>query len=171
MATLLSGLVGGLVATIAMTMFMMALGVDSPPPTAALWAKFVGDKEPEAYMMPGMALHMMYGIGPGGAFALIATTAGLGVDTLTGALLWALGFAAVLTVVGMVFWMRVVLAMEPKPRGYVRAVPRRLRRRPRWESYIPPLLKHSVTPGFRPSSSPSAPTPPTRSTSERPLRR
>jgi|SRR6056297_3101126 len=90
MATLLSGLVGGLVATIAMTMFMMALGV----------------------------------------------------DTLTGALLWALGFAAVLTIVGMVFWMRVVLAMEPKPRGYVRAVPRRLRRRPRWESYIPPLVNY-----------------------------
>jgi hypothetical protein len=99
-----------------MTMFMMALGDDSPPPTAALWAKFVGSEGPEAYMMPGMALHMMYGIGAGGAFALIATTAGLGVDSLTGALIWALAFAAVLTVFGMVFWMRVVLAMEPEPK-------------------------------------------------------
>ena len=116
MVTLLSGLVGGLAATVAMTMFMMALGDDSPPPTAALWAKFVGSEGPEAYMMPGMALHMMYGIGAGGAFALIATTAGLGVDSLTGALIWALAFAAVLTVFGMVFWMRVVLAMEPEPK-------------------------------------------------------
>lgn len=116
MITLLSGLVGGLVATIVMTMFMMLLGDDSPPPTAALWAKYIGDEGPAAYMMPGMALHMMYGIGAGGAFALIATTAGLGVDTLAGALVWALAFAAVLTVVGMVFWMRVVLAMEPEPK-------------------------------------------------------
>lgn len=116
MVTLLTGLVGGLVATVAMTMFMMALGDDSPPPTAALWATYVGDEDPESYMIQGMALHMLYGIGAGGAFALIATTAGLGVDTLAGALLWALGFAVVLTVVGMVFWMRVVLAMEPEPK-------------------------------------------------------
>ena len=116
MVTLLSGLVGGLVATVAMTMFMMALGDDSPPPTAALWAKYVGDEGPEAYMMPGMALHMLYGIGAGGAFAAIASAAGLGVGTLSGALLWALVFAAVLTVFGMVFWMRVVLSMEPEPK-------------------------------------------------------
>lgn len=43
MVTLLSGLVGGLLATIGMTMFVMALGDDSPS-TAALWEKFVVDK-------------------------------------------------------------------------------------------------------------------------------
>jgi hypothetical protein len=46
MVNILSGLVGGLVATIVMTIFMMGLGDDSPPPTAALWAKSVGDGGP-----------------------------------------------------------------------------------------------------------------------------
>lgn len=115
MVTLLNGLASGFVATVVMTMFMMALGDDSPPPTAALWAKFVGDRGPEAYMPQGMALHMLYGIGAGGAFAVLTTVAGLGVGTLTGALLWAVAYAVVLTLVGMVFWMKIVLAMEPQP--------------------------------------------------------
>ena len=115
MVTVVNGLVGGLIATIVMTIFMMALGDDSPPPTAALWAKFVGDEGPEAYMPQGMILHMLYGTGAGGAFAVITTVAGLGVGSLTGTLLWAVAYAVVLSLVGMVFWMKIVLAMEPKP--------------------------------------------------------
>jgi len=117
MVSILSGLVGGLLATIVMTMFMMALGDDSPPPTAALWAKYVGDGAPESYMMQGMALHMMYGIVAGGAFAVGVTALGLGVGAgaLTTSLLWAVVYGLVLTVVGAAVWMRVVLAMEPKP--------------------------------------------------------
>lgn len=64
MATILGGLIGGLLATIAVTVFIMTLGDDSPPPTAALWSKFVGDEPPEEYVLPGMVLHMLYGIGP-----------------------------------------------------------------------------------------------------------
>jgi hypothetical protein len=117
MVSALNGLVGGLLATIVMTMFMMALGDDSPPPTAALWAKYVGDGAPDEYMMQGMALHMMYGVGAGVAFAVGATALGLGVGTgaLGGTLLWAVAYGVVLTVVGAVFWMRIVLAMEPEP--------------------------------------------------------
>lgn len=115
MATLFNGLASGFVATFVMTMFMMALGDDSPPPTAALWAKYVGDEGPEAYMPQGMALHMLYGIGAGGAFAVLTGAAALGVGTLTGALLWGVAYAVVLTLVGMVFWMKVVLAMDPEP--------------------------------------------------------
>ncbi|MBX0325515.1 hypothetical protein EGH21_21045 [Halomicroarcula sp. F13] len=117
MVSILSGLVGGLVATIVMTMFMMALGDDSPPPTAALWAKYVGDEGPESYMMQGMALHMLYGIGAGAVFAVVVTALGFGVGpgALTTSLLWAVVYGLVLTVVGAVFWMRVVLAMEPEP--------------------------------------------------------
>ena len=115
MVSILSGLIGGLLATIVMTVFMMALGDDSPPPTAALWAKYVGDEGPESYMMQGMALHMMYGIVAGGAFAVGVTALGLGVATLTSGLLWAVVYGLLLTVVGAVFWMRVVLAMEPEP--------------------------------------------------------
>jgi hypothetical protein len=117
MVSVLSGLAGGLLATIVMTVFMVALGDDSPPPTAALWAKYVGDGAPDDYMMQGMALHMMYGIGAGAAFAVGAAALGLGVGAgaLTGTLLWALAYGVVLTVVGAVFWMKVVLAMGPEP--------------------------------------------------------
>jgi hypothetical protein len=116
MVTVLNGLVSGFVATGVMTIFMLGLGDDSPPPTAALWAKFVGEQGPEAYMPQGMALHMLYGIGAGGAFAVMASTADLGVGTLTGGVLWGVGYAVVLTVVGMVFWMKIVLAMNPEPK-------------------------------------------------------
>jgi len=115
MVTLLNGVTSGFVATVAMTMFMMALGDDSPPPTAALWAKFIGDHGPESYMPQGTALHMLYGTGAGGAFGVLTGVVGLGVASLTGALLWAVAYAVVLTLVGMIFWMRVVLAMEPQP--------------------------------------------------------
>ena len=116
MVTVLNGLVSGFVATGVMTIFMLGLGDDSPPPTASLWAKFVGEQGPEAYMPQGMALHMLYGIGAGGAFAVMASTADLGVGTLTGGVLWGVGYAVVLTVVGMVFWMKIVLAMNPEPK-------------------------------------------------------
>jgi len=116
MVTLLSGLVGGLLATIVMTMFMMALGDDSPPPTAQLLAKYVGDGPAEEYMMPGMALHMMYGIGAGVAFVLVVPALGFGLETLLTAVAFGAAYGIVLTVVGMVLWMRVVLAMEPDPK-------------------------------------------------------
>ncbi|MUV85458.1 hypothetical protein GJ631_02385 [Natronomonas sp. CBA1123] len=116
MVTLLSGLVGGLLATIVMTMFMMALGDDSPPPTAQLWAKYVGDGPAEEYMMPGMALHIMYGIGAGVAFVLVVPALGFGLETLLTAVAFGAAYGIVLTVVGMILWMRVVLAMEPDPK-------------------------------------------------------
>lgn len=117
MVSVLTGLVAGLVATIVMTAFMMALGDDSPPPTAALWARYVGDEGPEAYMMQGMALHVLYGALAGGAFVLLATVAGLGVGpgALATTLGIAVGYGIVLTVVGAAFWMKVVLGLDPEP--------------------------------------------------------
>lgn len=53
--TFINGLAGGIVATIVMTVFMMALGDDSPPPTALFWSQYVGDGGPEEYMMQGMS--------------------------------------------------------------------------------------------------------------------
>ena len=118
MVSILTGLIAGLIATVVMTMFMMAMGDDSPPPTAALWAKYVGDEEPEAYMKQGMLLHMLYGTGAGVAFAVGATAFGLdvGAGVLVGSVLWGLAFGLVLMVGGMVFWMQIVLAMEPDPK-------------------------------------------------------
>jgi len=68
-------------------------------------------------MMQGMVLHLLYGIGAGAVFAVVATVAGLGVGAgaVGTTLLWAVVYGLVLTAVGAVFWMRVVLAMEPEP--------------------------------------------------------
>lgn len=113
-ATLVNGLAGGIVATIVMTVFMLALGDDSPPPTAALWAKYVGDGPPADYMMPGMALHMLYGLGAGVVFALAVPLLGIGV-TLATAVGLGIAYGLALTVVGAVLWMCIVLGMEPEP--------------------------------------------------------
>lgn len=85
MVTILSALVGGFVATIVMTVFMMTMGDDSPPPTALLWSKYVGDSDPDQYMMQGMALHLIYGTVAGGVFAGLVSALGLSVATLAGA--------------------------------------------------------------------------------------
>ncbi|MFC4408785.1 hypothetical protein [Haloarchaeobius iranensis] len=110
--TLLSGLAGGLVATILMTVFMLTLGDDSPPPTAALWAKFVGSAGPEAYVPQGMVLHLLYGVGAGAAFAL-ALPLVVGEVSLATAVALALAYAVGLTIVGAVVWMKGVLGVDP----------------------------------------------------------
>lgn len=114
MVTLLSGAVGGLVATIVMTVFMMILGDDSPPPTALFWSKYVGDGTPEDYMMQGMVLHLIYGIIAGAVYVLLVPIVGLSVATVGSSVLWGLGWGVVLFVFGAAFWLMMVLGMEPE---------------------------------------------------------
>lgn len=117
MVTLIDGLVGGVVATIVMTVFMMLLGDDSPPPTALFWSKYVGDGDPDGYMMQGMVLHMLYGIVAGGVFAILATALGfVSVATIGSALLWGLAYGVALFVGAAMFWMNLVLDMDPEPK-------------------------------------------------------
>lgn len=117
MVTLVSGLVGGLVATIVMTAFMMALGDDSPPPTALFWAKYVGDGPPEEFMMQGIVLHMLYGTIAGGVLVAVAPLLGfVSLAGFTSAVLWALVYGFVLFVVAAVFWMNVVLDIDAGPK-------------------------------------------------------
>lgn len=116
MTSLLAGLVGGLIATIVMTAVMMVMGDGGPPPTAQLLAKFV-DGDPEDYAMPGMALHLVYGIVAGVVLAGIVVLGDpmVGVELGSIAVATALGLAygIALMVVGMGFWMRLVIGMEP----------------------------------------------------------
>jgi hypothetical protein len=117
MVTLIDGLAGGIVATIVMTAFMMTLGDDSPPPTAAFYAKYIGDGTPDDYMPQGMFLHMMYGLGAGVAFAYLGV-ADLFLFTpvnLMNGLANGLAYGAVLFVGAAVFWMNIVLDMDPEP--------------------------------------------------------
>jgi len=111
--TLLGGLAGGIVATVVMTVFMMTLGDDSPPPTALFWSTYVGDGDPDEYVMPGMALHMLYGIGAGVALAAALLATGFGdisILTLVGV---GLGYGVVLFVGAAAFWMNLVLGLNP----------------------------------------------------------
>ncbi|WP_396611775.1 DUF6789 family protein [Haloferax sp. S1W] len=115
MASILAGLVGGLLATVAMTALMMAIGDGSPPPTANFWSKFVGDEPPDEYMMQGMVLHLLYGTVAGIVFVLVVPLV-LSVSTLTAGIIAGIAYALVLFVVAAVFWMRLVLGMEPEMR-------------------------------------------------------
>lgn len=112
--TLLGGLVGGLVATIVMTVFMTTLGDDAPPPTALFVSKYLGDGKPSEYMMPGMALHILYGIGAGIVLAVLLPLAGVGDIELLTAVGIGVGYGFVLFVGAAAFWMNVVLGLEPE---------------------------------------------------------
>lgn len=112
MASVLAGLAGGLVATIVMTIVMMVMGDGGPPPTAALVAKFSGG-DPEDYAMPGMILHFVYGIVAGAVFAIGVPLIGLSLGSIAVAIGLGLVYGIVLMIGGMVFWMRMIIGMEP----------------------------------------------------------
>jgi len=113
--TLLNGLLGGLLATIVMTAFMMTLGDDSPPPTALFWSQYVGDAGPKEYMMQGMVLHFLYGVGAGAVLAAVLPEVGFETVELLEAVGIGLGYGFVLFVVAAVFWMNIVLDLDPEP--------------------------------------------------------
>jgi hypothetical protein len=114
MASVIAGLVGGVVATIVMTIAMMVMGDGGPPPTARLVAKFAGG-DPEDYAMPGLALHLIYGIVAGGVFAVGVPAIGLDLGSLGIAIALGVVYGIVLMIGGMVFWMRMVIGLEPEP--------------------------------------------------------
>ena len=112
MASVIAGLAGGVVATIVMTIAMMMMGDGGPPPTAALVTKFAGG-EPEDYAMPGMALHFVYGIVAGAVFAVGVPLIGLSLGSIGVAIGLGLVYGIVLMIGGMMFWMRMIIGMEP----------------------------------------------------------
>lgn len=99
-------------ATIVMTAVMMAMGDGGPPPTAALVAKFTGG-DPADYAMPGMILHLVYGIVAGAVFAVGVPLLGLSLGSIGVAIGLGLVYGIVLMIGGMAFWMRGVIGMEP----------------------------------------------------------
>jgi len=112
MTSVIAGLAGGLVATIIMTIVMMVLGQGGPPPTAGLVSKFAGG-EPEAYAMPGMVLHLIYGVVAGAVFAVGVPLAGLDFGSIAVTIGLGLVYGIVLMIGGMMFWMRMIIGMEP----------------------------------------------------------
>jgi hypothetical protein len=113
--TILNGLVGGVLATILMTVLMMALGDDSPPPTALFLATYVGDGDAVEYMLPGLLLHLLYGTGAGVVLAAVMPAVGFETASLIESLGIGLGYGVLLFVGAAVFWMNIVLDMDPEP--------------------------------------------------------
>jgi hypothetical protein len=111
MPTVLGGLVGGLVATVAMSVVMRATG-GGPPPSANLLAKFRGGS-PDEYALPGMVLHLLYGTGAGAVFVPLVDATGAAVEGLAAWTAAGLVWGVVLLVGGAVGWVRGVIGMEP----------------------------------------------------------
>jgi len=63
------GVLGGLVATVLMTLYRFPL-FRALPPTAEFWAMYVAGGEPEQYPAKGLLLHLLYGGVGGGIFGL-----------------------------------------------------------------------------------------------------
>lgn len=112
MATILSGLLGGLVGSVATGAMLLATG-DEPSPAAVMWAKYLGDGDPANYETHGLAVHLVYGALAGAVFVAVAGALSLGIGSLVGALLWAVVWSAFLVVVGAGLWMKVVLGVDP----------------------------------------------------------
>lgn len=112
MVSVIAGLAGGTAATIVMTIVMMMMGDGGPPPTAALVAKFAGG-DPADYAMPGMVLHLGYGVVAGAVFAVGVPLVGLSLGSIGVAVGLGLVYGVVLMIGGMVFWMRIVIGMDP----------------------------------------------------------
>jgi len=64
------GVVSGAFATSVMTVFRTPIS-RSPPPTARLWARLLGDGGPSEYVGRGLLLHLCYGAGAGGLFGAL----------------------------------------------------------------------------------------------------
>jgi hypothetical protein len=107
MTSVIAGLAGGLAATIVMTVLMRVMSDGGPPPTAGLVSTFAGG-EPEDHAMPGMVLHLVYGIVAGGVFAVGAPVIGVEFESIAVAVGLGLLYGVVL-----MFWMRAVIGMEP----------------------------------------------------------
>lgn len=116
MATVLSGLVGGLLGAIVTAAVMRAAG-DEPGPSASVWAMYLGDGNPAHYVVEGMATHAVYGAVAGAVFALFAGGLALGLSTVGGALVGAVVWSAVLAVVAVGFWSMVVIGETPDARS------------------------------------------------------
>lgn len=70
--SLARGCVGGLAATVVMTVYRMPV-FKALPPTAEFWARFVSGGEVEQHFGPGLLLHLFYGLVGGAVYGVLAS--------------------------------------------------------------------------------------------------
>lgn len=110
------GCVGGLIATVVMTLYRMPI-FRALPPTAEFWAQYVGGGEAEEYPLVGFVLHLLYGAAAGAAFgpafAALDSRTSVGRDELgVGA---GLTYGLVLSAFGSRVLLRRLLGRELEP--------------------------------------------------------
>lgn len=116
--TLLSSAVWGVAGAIAMMVVMQVLGGEDPPPFAVFWAKFIGDGNPSNAMPQSLLLHAGYAVVAGAVYAPVFTAFDLGfpITGVTGGILWGIVWAIVLFLFAAVFWVNMILDMDPDSR-------------------------------------------------------
>lgn len=113
--SLVLGLLGGIFATLVMTVFRMPIS-NSLPPTANFLARFLGG-DPDEYTLSAFALHVGYGAAGGGVYGLLfdtgdaRTRAGLELRDVVRAL----GYGLVLSLFGSRVILSRVLGMDLEP--------------------------------------------------------
>ena len=113
---LVVGLTGGAVATVVMSAFRMPIS-RSPPPPAWFWAEYVGDGEPEEYVVQGLLLHVLYGTVGGGVFGVLLGPylSGTEADRERRATVLGAAYGVILSVFGVSVVLERVLGMELDP--------------------------------------------------------
>lgn len=115
--TLIAGAVWGFVGAIVMVVVMQAIGSEGPPPFAVFWAKYVGDGDPGEAMPESLVLHAVYAVVAGAIYAPVFTAVGsslgLAPTSIVGGIVWGVVWAIVLFAVAAVFWVNIVLDMDP----------------------------------------------------------
>ena len=115
-ATILGGLVGGLLGAV-VTGVAMRAAIDEPAPSATVWAMYFGDGDPTHYESEGLVVHAVYGALAGAVFVSFAGSLSLRIGTLGDAILWALVWSAVLAVIAVGFWSMVIVGDVPDDRS------------------------------------------------------
>lgn len=113
---LVRGVIGGLIATVLMTLYRFPL-FRGLPPTAEFWAMFVRGGDPEQYPVAGLVLHFLYGGAAGGLFGLGFSMIDFRTerDRRLGAIALSLVYGVVLSVFGMRILLRRLLGEELDP--------------------------------------------------------
>lgn len=108
MATVPSGLVGGLLGAIATGVAMRATS-DDPGPAAIVWAMYMGDGDPTHYERQGAGVHLIYGALAGAIFTNFANSLSLGLTSASSSIGWGVVWAGVLAIIAVGLWSMVVI--------------------------------------------------------------
>jgi len=114
--SLRTGLEGGFLGTLGMMVARRVGGSKSgPPPTAAFWAKYIGDGDPSDYKPQGLVLHFLYGSVAGAVFQLLRSVVGQGDSESVGShpISGGLAYGVLLAGWGFAVMLRIVLGKDP----------------------------------------------------------